>query len=150
MIVLRDEVLSTTHVSISQSRCFSFHGRVCASFFRSPSRFNLAIEMLVISCEKGVTHAAITAGFNLAIEMLFISCDAHNGALATITVSISQSRCLSFQARIRTINRADSGVSISSSRCLSFQDRSKYDWWRTFNVSISQSRCLSFQGKSTR
>ena len=65
----------------------------------SPSSFNLAIEMLVISgaCrhpESCQPHP----GFNLAIEMLVISGRRHvmRRKRASL-VSISQSRCLSFQ-----------------------------------------------------
>ena len=64
--------------------------------------FNLAIEMLVISGIKisGDTQTA-GAGFNLAIEMLVISgyaLGARHRRRHTL-VSISQSRCLSFQGR---------------------------------------------------
>ena len=65
-----------------------------------------------------------------------------------VPVSISQSRCLSFQVIVTTAYSAYSmfGVSISQSRCLSFQvgPDDTHENLRTF-VSISQSRCLSFQ-----
>ena len=63
------------------------------------------------------------------------------------TVSISQSRCLSFQA-VCGRRRKDVlfSVSISQSRCLSFQVNCRFlcSLFR-LRVSISQSRCLSFQ-----
>ena len=139
--------------------------------------FNLAIEMLIISGNTGVypSVAALTC-FNLAIEMLIIS-----GSLQelrchhVVDVSISQSRCLSFQAE----NIAEQEirfyqVSISQSRCLSFQATARRSLRRITsgfnlaiemliisgcesccpscnrwcNVSISQSRCLSFQDRA--
>ena len=71
---------------------------------QAADRFNLAIEMLIIS---GVTLPFLLRptyqSFNLAIEMLIISGyrETH-GHLKKRLVSISQSRCLSFQDRCRT------------------------------------------------
>ena len=67
-----------------------------------------------------------------------------------IPVSISQSRCLSFQARThQTHPKNATKVSISQSRCLSFQgDPGAWRWRSADVVSISQSRFLSFQAKS--
>ena len=109
-------------VSISQSRCLSFqevtsgasalHGPFQsrnrdACHFRSDQRsgrmrcasFNLAIEMLVISGDKKMRVVEVhDASFNLAIEMLVISGQAIIPRPTTSNVvSISQSRCLSFQ-----------------------------------------------------
>ena len=62
-------------------------------------RFNLAIEMLVISGHHHVHGLVGFSSFNLAIEMLVISGIESAGAefWVGLTVSISQSRCLSFQ-----------------------------------------------------
>ena len=60
--------------------------------------FNLAIEMLIISGSKDSLLYLLSNGFNLAIEMLVISGHrlfARGGRQGV--VSISQSRCLSFQ-----------------------------------------------------
>ena len=61
-------------VSISQSRCLSFQGKNHYGMLNAIYRFNLAIEMLIIS---GTTEPSVTkskgTGFNLAIEMLIIS-----------------------------------------------------------------------------
>ena len=120
-------------VSISESRCFSFQvcggsGLVCDS-----SSFNLGIEMLFISSRtcNSYLHSPHT-GFNLGIEMLFISsnerlrwryvCSAkfqsrnrdafrfkNQGYLKhesyTVPVSISESRCFSFQVRLCVVSR---------------------------------------------
>ena len=63
--------------------------------------------------------------FNLVIEMLFISGAARKlDTLLAINVSISSSRCFSFQVKLLTIEEARARyVSISSSRCFSFQER---------------------------
>ena len=63
--------------------------------------FNLAIEMLIISGISVEDAVAIRRQcFNLAIEMLIISGCSHSCDLVPLRVSISQSRCLSFQGRI--------------------------------------------------
>ena len=67
-------------------------------------------------------------------------------------VSISQSRCLSFQVggRISELLALRVKVSISQSRCLSFQGHAAVSCSPpTISVSISQSRCLSFQVVNT-
>ena len=103
--------------------------------------FNLAIEMLIISGTADA-HAEmdVSSGFNLAIEMLIIS--GLRGMLSLIgdfEVSISQSRCLSFQVvRVLTEEASMSYVSISQSRCLSFQDAYPADGEET--VILFQSR----------
>ena len=111
-------------VSISQSRCLSF--QVSGEFMmkKCSHRFNLAIEMLIISG----------------------GCQAVSGGFA-YHVSISQSRCLSFQVPdAERTAKADSFVSISQSRCLSFQVCIQpRHLAQPRPVSISQSRCLSFQ-----
>ena len=62
--------------------------------------------------------------FNLAIEMLVISGAQWAAELqAVMAVSISQSRCLSFQVNGLTVYVPRMLVSISQSRCLSFQDK---------------------------
>ena len=64
-----------------------------------PLCFNLVIEMLFISgLENDIGRQATISGFNLAIEMLFISGIGMTATRATpCHVSISQSRCFSFQ-----------------------------------------------------
>ena len=62
--------------------------------------FNLAIEILVISGGEWEFLAHRITGFNLAIEILVISGFAPGFDAEDMTyVSISQSRCLSFQVR---------------------------------------------------
>ena len=87
-------------VSISQSRCLSFQVKVYRELIETlRHRFNLAIEMLVISGKRHKVAAAETED-----------------------VSISQSRCLSFQEiTCMPVWFAIVRVSISQSRCLSFQ-----------------------------
>ena len=66
--------LITPHVSISQSRCLSFQVKgVTQALPNVVIRFNLAIEMLIISgCRHHLT-GRLSPRFNLAIEMLIIS-----------------------------------------------------------------------------
>ena len=66
-----------------------------------PHSFNLAIEMLIISGPVPSSAISQKHGFNLAIEMLVISGDAQIAPreIHPCQVSISQSRCLSFQER---------------------------------------------------
>ena len=65
---------SARSVSISQSRCLSFQGNGGRGCRRLRLRFNLAIEMLIISGEAQIaTMREHAIGFNLAIEMLIIS-----------------------------------------------------------------------------
>ena len=118
-------------------------------------------------------HRGRRLSFNLAIEMLFISgWYSKIVSTCTIVVSISQSRCFSFQvASVRETPGAIDGVSISQSRCFSFQacqavssaDHSACSFYLAIEmlfisgrnlsmqghgllkVSISQSRCFSFQ-----
>ena len=114
---------SSMSVSISQSRCLSFQEGRDKVRATNRTSFNLAIEMLVISGPGGMSCILSEYGFNLAIEMLVIS------------------------GRKRKVRRdAESIVSISQSRCLSFQGhRRMRHRRRIMHVSISQSRCLSFQ-----
>ena len=111
-------------VSISQSRCLSFQAYPSLPRRLALPCFNLAIEMLVISGQHrlsfvGYPHpefqsrnrdachfrlfgvqrgCPVSHRFNLAIEMLVISgrhAESHRSLC--LKVSISQSRCLSFQ-----------------------------------------------------
>ena len=80
--------------------------------------------MLVISgIQPGVPAYQQVLRFNLAIEMLVISgAERELSRLAEQIVSISQSRCLSFQeSSALYASRWTRSVSISQSRCLSFQ-----------------------------
>ena len=110
-------------------------------------RFNLAIEMLVISgIDMDGIRPVLVFSFNLAIEMLVISGRCRGCCARGLNlVSISQSRCLSFQGKRRNLPAGMLSVSISQSRCLSFQVKIFVGTLRNSEVSISQSRCLSFQ-----
>ena len=87
--------------------------------------FNLAIEMLVISGKGQSPGAAASDGFNLAIEMLVISgtsdlttkrsLNCFNLAIEMLVIS---GRYLNIPSRNNSCH-----VSISQSRCLSFQVR---------------------------
>ena len=88
--------------------------------------------------------------FNLAIEMLIIS--GHKGGFYVHrTVEQFQSRnrdAYHFRRVLTTSPSTNRMVSISQSRCLSFQDAlSVCGVMSAIDVSISQSRCLSFQGR---
>ena len=164
------------HVSISQSRCLSFQGRERPCHRETGRCFNLAIEMLVISGRhnrksdestdtfqsrnRDACHfrqhyrrheSAAPFRFNLAIEMLVISGDAAEQTFCQRHdyVSISQSRCLSFQGRCedtmpRTVIRFQSRNrdACHFRNCEQFCQCGRYP-----EVSISQSRCLSFQDR---
>ena len=108
-------------VSISQSRCLSFQVYPTGSITEPAPCFNLAIEMLVISGLPMLRQHLRPEGFNLAIEMLVISGRWENWVVTEIDVSISQSRCLSFQGLTEFCVVCAHQVSISQSRCLSFQ-----------------------------
>ena len=117
-------------VSISESRCFSFQGpaerflwngyqgkfqsrnrdafrfkRHCKSWLKSDlTRFNLGIEMLFVSREhRSPAPQCRQHSFNLGIEMLFVSssCRAVGYYKSNLKVSISESRCFSFQVHPR-------------------------------------------------
>ena len=64
---------SFSAVSISQSRCLSFQDEQLKRQIREYQRFNLAIEMLVISGTPPQHQPRLQHCFNLAIEMLVIS-----------------------------------------------------------------------------
>ena len=59
--------------------------------------FNLVIEMLFISGGRKKLLKRVNPRFNLVIEMLFISGEAEAWARREHEVSISSSRCFSFQ-----------------------------------------------------
>ena len=128
-------------------------GLTCVLSQTRISSFNLAIEMLVMSGEEVVDLPEAQEGFQSRNRDAchFRSRPASPEKRRGRTVSISQSRCLSFQACRSAIWRARFGrVSISQSRCLSFQACvSIASLSETTQVSISQSRCLSFQGSSS-
>ena len=86
--------------------------------------FNLVIERLFISGRtrvKDIDKPHIR--FNLVIERLFSSGQRGKPCLSSVrrAVSISQSRGFSVQCRFSLCFWGRSGVSISQSRCLSFQ-----------------------------
>ena len=135
---------SGMRVSISQSRCLSFQVTNCRAYLLKEVRFNLAIEMLIISGlstanEKRCLHSMFQSrnrdAYHFRIE------DTRQGTWYLIEVSISQSRCLSFQGRIsRTSSANPKTVSISQSRCLSFQVPNRviafFDSPNRFNLAI--------------
>ena len=90
--------------------------------------------------------------FNLAIEMLVISGEQDGECVVVgIPVSISQSRCLSFQVEYQ-VQQAIEGeyVSISQSRCLSFQvlgcsKRTAYQKFQSRNRDACHFRFASFR-----
>ena len=106
-------------------------------------------------------------GFNLGIEMLFISRGDPSQSTGTITysinVSISESRCFSFQvdadlvrfSQVQSRNR--DAFPQSADRCIVFQSRNRDAFHfkvidrpvpnRICCVSISESRCFSFQDR---
>ena len=91
-------------------------------------------------------------GFNLAIERLFIS-GPHKIAFVKLKytkVSISQSRCFSFQGfQFQSTSRRVCGLSFNLAIEMLFISgpRHALQRQRRTNVSISQSRCFSFQAK---
>ena len=90
----------------------------------SRRRFNLGIEMLFVSRKTKKQIKRMTGKcFNIGIEMLFVSSD-DSGARVEPSdlVSISESRCFSFQVITEFEFCFPIGtVSISESRCFSFQ-----------------------------
>ena len=110
-------------VSISQSRCLSFQVRRIWKGWKTTVQFQSRNRDACHFRERFRPGNPLPSGFNLAIEMLVISGargEARNEA--AVVVSISQSRCLSFQvARLNRQRTACVYVSISQSRCLSFQ-----------------------------
>ena len=168
-----------SHVSISQSRCLSFQDKrrfACRSA-------NICVSISQSRCLSfQVPGTKLSGGsygkcFNLAIEMLVISGGRkHSVTLPnSLSVSISQSRCLSFQGnpngyydyagRNRQFQSRNRDACHFRADCLlargrfvlSFQSRNrdachfrqagrKTRYRPALTVSISQSRCLSFQG----
>ena len=97
--------------------------------------FNLAIEMLVISGFEILIEEADLECFNLAIEMLVISGSIAAAVDDAPSVSISQSRCLSFQEQRDFASEVISAL---------FQSRNRdachfrvTDWDPSKNVEIS-------------
>ena len=146
-------------------------GKVCIISFQSRNRDAFHFR------RRRIRHAqdAYFDAFNLAIEMLFISghVTTPQGAQVPILLSISQSRCFSFQGFLPRLRmHSVLTLSISQSRCFSFQAKSyrpetviptnfqsrNRDAFHfrcggdhagdngKIRLSISQSRCFSFQG----
>ena len=114
--------------------------------------FNLGIEMLFVSSELegGILHynsrfqSRNRDAFRFKVIYIFVS------RRDDTVVSISESRCFSFQVKDAQVNVILRFLfSISESRCFSFQVcTNRTCLWRgtrRFNVSISESRCFSFQ-----
>ena len=111
-------------VSISQSRCFSFQVPEPRLTEQRDIRFNLAIEMLFISGRMIPSRRIPRQNcFNLAIEMLFIS--GWVVSVRRLSPSLFQSRnrdAFHFRNYGFYCERCDTLiVSISQSRCFSFQ-----------------------------
>ena len=117
-------------VSISESRCFSFQGT-----------------------RRSDGKPGLQSSFNLGIEMLFVSSSVawHDPRGSGRQVSISESRCFSFQAA-KTPPPAHGTESFNIGIEMLFVSRcSKYERWRrSIVVSISESRCFSFQHRCYR
>ena len=140
-------------VSISQSRCFSFQVR---EHWQSGST-RLGFQ----SRNRDAFHFRDTLPsgtairvycFNLAIEMLFIS--GQHALRITDNrvrwVSISQSRCFSYQAtchRILPLRKIGFNLAIEMLFISGKSPNATDSAWR--QVSISQSRCFSFQGNAS-
>ena len=137
------------HVSISQSRCLSFQvrdetARPLPDRFQSRNRDACHFRSIG-GCNTGLRYF----GFNLAIEMLVISGRVRVACKwNAFWVSISQSRCLSFQVRRRRRcrhtphNRFNLAIEML---VISGTDYGYLYPFSRWDVSISQSRCLSFQ-----
>ena len=108
------------HVSISESRCFSFQVNSDNSKYSHPDSvsFNLGIEMLFVSSEtewERNYHTHWHASFNLGIEMLFVSSPYRRPCRPPPRiVSISESRCFSFQVRRHAPDVAATLISFQS------------------------------------
>ena len=118
-----------------------------ATWFQSRNRDACHVRRILDSM-----YMSTVACFNLAIEMLVIS-GQHTDAFVFPFKFQSRNRdaCHFRASRARSAANADS-VSISQSRCLSFQGlRTRViPVLRVMRVSISQSRCLSFQVTTNR
>ena len=138
-------------VSISQSRCLSFQGRARARGTGPRATVSISQSRCLSfqAFRNRRRNAPNGLSFNLAIEMLVISgyMDLEIINVEDIKVSISQSRCLSFQVlsraadkrhRLLRFNLAIEMLVISGEARAFTVPYAKI-------VSISQSRCLSFQ-----
>ena len=102
--------------------------------------------LFISSLMRATSRMSPSLSFNLGIEMLFISSfvNRRTDRLYPI-VSISESRCFSFQVQCFVRYAIGISVSISESRCFSFQGRAFAFPMPLIPVSISESRCFSFQ-----
>ena len=114
-------------VSISESRCFSFQVEGADTEAQLEVCFNLGIEMLFVSSAEQTRRfgqKSFQTRFNLGIEMLFVSrSNTYSADNSYYHVSISESRCFSFQVFIDPSAAHPKHVSISESRCFSFQEK---------------------------
>ena len=150
-LVAKHPTRATLAVSISQSRCLSFQDTHWMSLKSGSHCFNLAIEMLVISGVSFVPSYAYTYLFQSRNRDACHFRWLHIQRLAAgwTLVSISQSRCLSFQVYALWAECWRAGKFQSRNR-----DACHFRNWvatlkaaQVLSVSISQSRCLSFQGQ---
>ena len=122
---------------------------------RLPS-FNLGIEMLFISRKSEVASFIVAkrgSSFNLGIEMLFVSSLSEPHFVSDKDMLFQSRNRDAF--RFKLDHTRDVGismvVSISESRCFSFQETYVInDEGDIVIVSISESRCFSFQGSRFR
>ena len=139
-----------TSVSISQSRCLSFQVIVTVGenvivpvSFQSRNRD--ACHFRLVLQPTDLRHQP--QRFNLAIEMLVISGIKISALRCFVPTFQSRNRdACHFRAQTAgNLYSLHQQVSISQSRCLSFQVSNGCYRERAIQVSISQSRCLSFQ-----
>ena len=113
--------------------------------------FNLGIEMLFVSSLLFGNGSQSSYCFNLGIEMLFVSrmTIIRDGPLWYFAnpVSISESRCFSFQVLpLKDCTEPPSCMFQSRNRdAFRFKDNCRGRTGSIFIVSISESRCFSFQ-----
>ena len=117
--------------------------------------FNLGIEMLFVSSETEWERNYHTHwhSFNLGIEMLFVSSPYRRPCRPPPRmVSISESRCFSFQVRRHAPDVVPPRFSFQSRNRDAFRFKSSRNLFKKpkVDVSISESRCFSFQVKSVR
>ena len=111
--------------------------------------------MLFVSRHRCVDdYIALDRSFNLGIEMLFVSSEDTevSGGVAMHNVSISESRCFSFQGTAVSVAFVASKIMFQSRNRDAFRFKFRFPFTTpiyVFIVSISESRCFSFQ-ESTR
>ena len=144
---------NVNRVSISESRCFSFQGCDCVRNF-SDRYFQVSIsESRCFSFQVPLRASPdpYLLSFNLGIEMLFVSSELKDNPVGNAGVKFQSRNRDAFRFKLKNLRSKglECSVSISESRCFSFQvDGVFQSRHRLFNVSISESRCFSFQAIS--